>query len=53
MGKTNYVFGTLHFNPWGVLDTWLYIGLLKKYKKNELTTHFEQKFAIGSYGVEI
>jgi hypothetical protein len=27
--------------------------LLRKYRKNELNTCFQQKFATGSYGVEI
>jgi hypothetical protein len=27
--------------------------LLKKYRKNELKTHFEQNFTTGSYKVEI
>jgi hypothetical protein len=27
--------------------------LLRKYRRNELTTHFEQNFTTGSYGVGI
>jgi hypothetical protein len=29
------------------------LELLRKYKQNEFNTHFEQKFATGSYGVGI
>jgi hypothetical protein len=50
IGKTNFFLSTLPFSPWAVLATWL---LLKKYKKNEHNTHFEQNFTMGSYGVEI
>jgi hypothetical protein len=42
MGKLNFFFGTLPFNPWAILTTWLHVGALKKYKKNEFTTHFER-----------
>jgi hypothetical protein len=30
MGKTNFLFSTLPFNPWAVLATWLHIGALQK-----------------------
>jgi hypothetical protein len=50
MDKTNYFLSTLPFSPWAVSATWL---LLRKYRKNELHTHFQQKFATGSYGVGI
>jgi hypothetical protein len=30
MGKTIYFFGTLPFNPWAVLATWLYLGVPQK-----------------------
>jgi hypothetical protein len=29
------------------------LELLRKYRKNELNTHFQQKFATGSYGIGI
>jgi hypothetical protein len=29
-----------------------HIGAPKKYEKNEITIHFEQKFTMGSYEVE-
>jgi hypothetical protein len=30
MGKTNYFFDILSFNPWVVLATWLHIGAPQK-----------------------
>jgi hypothetical protein len=51
-GQNNFFFGTLPFIPWAVLAMWLHLELLKKYRKIELTTHFEQKFTIGLYGVK-
>jgi hypothetical protein len=36
------------FWPHGCIE-----DLLKKDKENESTTHFEQKFTMGSYGVGI
>jgi hypothetical protein len=33
------------FNPWAVLATWLHVGAPQKYRKNDLNTHFQQKFA--------
>jgi hypothetical protein len=53
MGKTNFFLSTLPFKPWAVWATWLHEELLRIYKKNELNTHFQQKFAMGSYGVGI
>jgi hypothetical protein len=53
MGKINFFLSTLPFSPWAVLATWLHVGAPQKYKKNELNTHFQQKFATGSYGVGI
>jgi hypothetical protein len=50
MGKKNFFLSTLPFSPWVVSATWLYVG---KYRKNELNTCFQQKFATGSYGVGI
>jgi hypothetical protein len=50
MGKANFFFSTLPFNPWVVLATWLHV---RKYKKNEVNTRFEQNFTTGSYGVGI
>jgi hypothetical protein len=50
MGKTNYFLRTLTFSPWAASATW---ELLRKYRKNELNTCFQQKFATGSYGVGI
>jgi hypothetical protein len=41
------------FNPWAVLTTRKIQELLKKYRKNELKTCFEQNFTTGSYRVEI
>jgi hypothetical protein len=53
MGKTNFFFDTLAFNPWAVLAMQLQIGAPKQYKINELITFFEQKFITGSYRVVI
>jgi hypothetical protein len=54
MGKINFFFGTMLFNFWAVLVTWLQIGAPQKnIRKNEFTTHFEQKFSISSYGNKI
>jgi hypothetical protein len=50
MDKTNFFLSIMPFSPWAVLATWL---LLRKYKKNEFNTQFEQYFTIGSYGVGI
>jgi hypothetical protein len=50
MGKTNFFFSTLPFNPWAVSATWLHIGA---YMKNELNIHFEQNFTMGSYAIGI
>jgi hypothetical protein len=50
MVKTNYFLRILPFSPWAVSATWLHVG---KYRKNELNTCFQQKFATGSYGVGI
>jgi hypothetical protein len=50
MGKITYFLRSLPFSPWAVSATWLYVG---KYRKNELNTCFQQKFATGSYGVGI
>jgi hypothetical protein len=33
------------FSLWEILATWLYLLTPQKYKKNESTTHFKQKFA--------
>jgi hypothetical protein len=30
MGKNNFFFSTLPFNPWAVLATWLHVGALQK-----------------------
>jgi hypothetical protein len=30
MGKTNFFFSTLPFNPWAVLATWLHVGAPQK-----------------------
>ena len=30
IGKTKFFFGTLPFNPWAVLATWLHVGALQK-----------------------
>jgi hypothetical protein len=50
MGKTNFFRGPLPFNPWALG----YVHeLLKKYKKNDFTTLFEQNFTTGSYRVGI
>ena len=46
MDKTNFFLSTLSFSPWVV---WL----LKKYRKNELETHSEQKFTTGLYRIRI
>jgi hypothetical protein len=46
MGKTNFFLSTMSFGPWVV---WL----LKKYRKNELETRFEQKFTTGLYRIRI
>jgi hypothetical protein len=51
MGKTNYFLRTLPFSPWAVSATWL--ELLRKYRKIELNTSFQQEFATGSYGIGI
>jgi hypothetical protein len=55
MGKSNFFLSTLPFSSWAILATWLHVGLelLKKYRKNELNTCFQQNFTIGSYGVII
>jgi hypothetical protein len=53
MGKINFFFSTLPFSPWVVLSTWLHEGVPQLYRKIEFTTHFEQKFTMGSYGVGI
>jgi hypothetical protein len=53
MGKTKFFLSTLPFSPWAVLATWLHVGTLRKYMKNELNTCFQQKFATGLYGVGI
>jgi hypothetical protein len=53
MDKTNYFLETLPFSPWAVLATWLHVELFRKYMKNEFNTCFQQKFAMGSYGVGI
>ena len=42
MGKANFFLGTMPFSP---------LASTKKHRKNEFTTHFEQKFTTGSYGV--
>jgi hypothetical protein len=42
----------LPFNPWAILAMSSHIGAPKKYEKNEITIHFEQKFTMGSYEVE-
>ena len=53
MGKTIFFLSTLPFSRWAILATWLYVGLFRKYKKNELKIHFEQNFTTCSYGVGI
>jgi hypothetical protein len=53
MGKTNFFFGTLPFNPWAILAMWLHIGSPHKIQENELTTKFEQKFTTCLYGIRI
>jgi hypothetical protein len=53
MGKKNFFFSTMPFNPWAVLARWLHVGALQKCRKNELNTCFQQKFTMGSYGVGI
>jgi hypothetical protein len=53
IGKTNFFLSTMPFNPWAASTTWLHVRALRKYKKNELNTLFQQKFAMGSYGVRI
>jgi hypothetical protein len=53
MGKTKFFLSTLSFSPWAVLATWLHVELLRKYRKNELNTCFEQNFTMGSYEVGI
>jgi hypothetical protein len=53
MGKTNYFLSTLPFSPWAASATWLHVGAPQIYKKDELNTHFQQKFTTGSYGVRI
>jgi hypothetical protein len=30
MDKTNFLFGTLPFNPWAILATWLHLEAPKK-----------------------
>jgi hypothetical protein len=52
MGKINFFLSILPFSPWAVLATWQQ-ELLRKYRKNELNTYFQQKSATGSYGVGI
>jgi hypothetical protein len=49
MDKKIYFLSTLPFSPWAVSATWLHVGALRKYRKNELIAHFQQKFATGSY----
>jgi hypothetical protein len=51
--KINFFFGTLPFSPWAILATWLHVEAPQKTQRYELTTHFEQKFTMGSYGVRI
>jgi hypothetical protein len=53
MDKTNFFFSTLPFRPWAISTTWMYVGAPQKYRKNELNTCFQQKFAMGSYRVGI
>jgi hypothetical protein len=53
MGKTIFFLSTLPFSPWVVLATGLMLELLRKYKKNELNTRFQQNFTMGSYEVGI
>jgi hypothetical protein len=55
MGKTNFILSTLPFNPWAVSATRLHVEaeLLIKYKKNEVSTYFEQNITMNSYGTGI
>jgi hypothetical protein len=53
MGKTKFFFGTLPISSWAILVVQLLMDACQKYRKNESTTHFEQKFATCSYGVGI
>jgi hypothetical protein len=53
MDKINFFFGTLPFIPWAVLAMWLHIGAPQKIHGKKFTTHFEQKFTMGSYGVGV
>jgi hypothetical protein len=53
VGKTNYFLAPCpsalgQFQPHGCM-----LELLRKFRKNELNTRFQQKFAVGSYGVGI
>jgi hypothetical protein len=51
MGKTNFLLPTLPFSPKVVLATRLLLGILRKYRENELNTRFKQKFGMSSYGL--
>jgi hypothetical protein len=53
MDETNFLFVALPLSPWVVLAMWLHIGAPQKHKKHGFTTHFEQKFTMGSYEVGI
>jgi hypothetical protein len=48
-GQNRIFFGTLDFSLREILSTWLHVGAPKKCRKNEFTTHFEQKFTMGSF----
>jgi hypothetical protein len=47
IGKTNFFFSTLPFNPWAVSATWLHVGapqkmnLIPVFNKNSPRTHTE------------
>jgi hypothetical protein len=50
MCETNLFLSTLLSSVWVVLGTWLHVvGAPKKLRKNEIKTHFDQIFTIGSY----
>jgi hypothetical protein len=53
MGNTTSVFGTMSFNLWAILTTWVHIGVPQKIQVKCITTHFEQKFTMGSCGIRI
>jgi hypothetical protein len=52
-GQNKLFLSTMSCTPWALSATWLHVEAPLKNWKSELNTHFQQKFATGSYGVGI